>query len=181
MVLSRGGVPGEADQKHAAPAAATGESASAVPKTPLPHAERSDSVGLRPPAQTGSSGIGLRGSRVAPDPAAESRKEMPVAGRMQADAQGTSASVKRAPPAAFPGAGGVRDNKVEAPSGSPAASSMAEATRSRAGLTPEKWLERIEDLRRQGEFEEARTSLAEFRKRFPDHELPASFKEWAGP
>ena len=149
MVLSPGGLPGEADHKRAGPAADTGQSATAVPKTLLPHAQQSDSVGLRPPAQTGSSGIGLRDSRVAPDSAAESRKDMAAA-----------EAVTRTP----------------AP-----ASLMAGATQSRADLAPEKWLERIEDLRRQGKFEEARTSLAEFRKRFPNYELPASFKEWAGP
>ena len=181
MVLSPGGLPGEADQTRAGPAADTGESATAVPKTLLPHVERSDSVGLRPPAQTGSSGIGLRDNRVAPGPAAESRKDMAAAGHRQTDVQSMSAPARRAQPEAFPGADGARDNKVEAPSASPAGSSMAEATQSRAELAPEKWLERIEELRRQGRFEEARTSLAEFRKRFPNHELPASFKEWAGP
>lgn len=51
---------------------------------------------------------------------------------------------------------------------------------SRADLPPDQWLARIEELRRQGKLEEARTSLAEFRKRYPDCELPASLKNWAG-
>lgn len=48
-------------------------------------------------------------------------------------------------------------------------------------LPPEKWLERIDELRRQGKLEEAKTSLAEFRKRYPDYELPAPLKEWVTP
>jgi len=152
IMLPPSGLLGEADHKRAGPAADTGENATAVPKTLLPHAQRPDSVGLRPPAQTGSSGIGLRDSRVAPDSAAESRKDMAAAGRTETDS----------------------------PASSPA-SSMPRATQPRPDLAPDKWLERIEDLRRRGKLEEARTSLAEFRKRFPDYELPASFKDWAGP
>lgn len=230
IMLPPGGLPGEADHKRAGPAADTGESATAVPKTSGPHAQRSDSVGLRPPAQSGSSGIGLRDSRVAPERAAESRKDVAALGRVETDAPTVPAPAKRAQPEAFPGADGARDNKMAAPaplpatipapaagaaaegkvqsksepasadaalretprarvkaapaaqsSASPPASSMAGAIQSRADLAPDKWLERIEELRRQGKFEEARTSLAEFRKRFPDYELPASFKEWAGP
>jgi hypothetical protein len=45
-----------------------------------------------------------------------------------------------------------------------------------ADLTPEKWLERIEELRRQGKLDEARASLAEFRKRYPDYRLPESLR-----
>jgi hypothetical protein len=39
---------------------------------------------------------------------------------------------------------------------------------------PEKWIERIEELRRIGLEAEAREMLEEFRKRFPHHPLPAS-------
>ncbi len=44
-------------------------------------------------------------------------------------------------------------------------------------LTPEKWLERIEELRKQGKLDEARASLAEFRKRYPDYRLPESLRD----
>ncbi len=47
-----------------------------------------------------------------------------------------------------------------------------------ADLAPEKWLERIEYLRKQGRFDEARVNLAEFRKRYPDHPLPEDLREW---
>jgi hypothetical protein len=39
---------------------------------------------------------------------------------------------------------------------------------------PEKWLERVEELRRMGRDAEAREMLAEFRKRFPQHPVPAT-------
>jgi hypothetical protein len=37
---------------------------------------------------------------------------------------------------------------------------------------PEKWLERVEELRRAGRGEEAREMLVEFRRRFPQHPVP---------
>ncbi|MBM3357444.1 MAG: hypothetical protein FJY54_06925 [Betaproteobacteria bacterium] len=39
---------------------------------------------------------------------------------------------------------------------------------------PEKWLERIEELRRQGQGAAAEEMLAEFKRRFPGHPLPAA-------
>jgi hypothetical protein len=39
---------------------------------------------------------------------------------------------------------------------------------------PEKWLERVEELRRAGRDEQAREMLAEFRRRFPQHPVPAT-------
>ena len=41
-----------------------------------------------------------------------------------------------------------------------------------AQQSPEQWLQGIADLRRQGRHEEADKSLAEFRKRYPDHKIP---------
>lgn len=41
---------------------------------------------------------------------------------------------------------------------------------------PEKWLERIEELRRQGEAAMAGELLAEFKRRFPNHPLPAGLR-----
>lgn len=39
---------------------------------------------------------------------------------------------------------------------------------------PEKWLERIAELRKQGKHEEADKALGEFRKRYPDYKIPES-------
>jgi TolA-binding protein len=67
--------------------------------------------------------------------------------------------------------------------GGAAAEGKVEAGRThpRADLPPDQWLARIDELRRQGKHEEARTSLAEFRKRYPDYEPPATLKNWGGP
>ncbi|MEW5864537.1 MAG: hypothetical protein AB1773_13245 [Pseudomonadota bacterium] len=52
----------------------------------------------------------------------------------------------------------------------------AQAARGReqADEPPEKWLERIAELRRAGRHEEADKALAEFRKRYPDYRVPES-------
>jgi hypothetical protein len=41
---------------------------------------------------------------------------------------------------------------------------------------PEKWLQRIEELKVQGREAEAQEMLAEFRRRFPEHPLPSSLR-----
>ncbi|MNC95500.1 hypothetical protein D3C83_126410 [compost metagenome] len=41
---------------------------------------------------------------------------------------------------------------------------------------PEKWGEKIVDLRRQGQSVEADALLAEFRRRFPDHVVPEAWR-----
>ena len=56
-----------------------------------------------------------------------------------------------------------------------AADSLSKLERT-AELPPDKWLERIEELRKQGKLEEARASLAEFRKRYPDYRLPDTLR-----
>ena len=43
--------------------------------------------------------------------------------------------------------------------------------------TPEKWLERIAELRREGKHDEADKALAEFRKRYPDYRISESMLE----
>jgi hypothetical protein len=42
---------------------------------------------------------------------------------------------------------------------------------------PEKWLERIAQLRQQGRHDEADKALAEFRKRYPDYRIPEAILE----
>jgi hypothetical protein len=37
---------------------------------------------------------------------------------------------------------------------------------------PQRWLERILELRKQGKHEEAEKQLAEFRRSYPDYKLP---------
>lgn len=43
-------------------------------------------------------------------------------------------------------------------------------------LPPEQWLAKIESLRREGKAAEAKRSLAEFRRRYPDYPLPPSLR-----
>jgi hypothetical protein len=43
--------------------------------------------------------------------------------------------------------------------------------------TPEKWVARLRDLRKQGRLEEANRAYAEFRKRYPQYVLPADLQE----
>lgn len=43
-------------------------------------------------------------------------------------------------------------------------------------LTPEAWLERIAELRKQGRKREADESLAEFKKRYPDYRIPEALR-----
>lgn len=74
----------------------------------------------------------------------------------------------------------VSSAPVSAPVAATVPALAAGAIQPRTDLSPDKWLERIEDLRRQGRLEEAKTSLSEFRERYPNYELPASLKAWAG-
>lgn len=65
-------------------------------------------------------------------------------------------------------AGAVAESRVRA------AAPMAKL--SQAPLTPEAWLERIAELRKQNRKREAEESLAEFRKRYPDHKIPEALR-----
>lgn len=75
----------------------------------------------------------------------------------------------------------VQATPVAKPPALPPASQMAGTVQAYADLPPAKWLERIEELRKQGKFEEAKTSLAEFKQCYPNYPLPASLKVWATP
>ena len=98
------------------------------------------------------------------------RGEADTAERAQtADARVKQSADAAPPPAAKP-APAPRELAPAAP-----AASMNKLERN-LDLTPEKWLERIEELRRQGKLDEARASLAEFRKRYPDYRLPESLR-----
>jgi len=61
-----------------------------------------------------------------------------------------------------------------AAAGAAAESSVLAGKLARAELSPQAWLERIAELRKQGRTREADESLAEFRKRYPDYKIPES-------
>ena len=78
--------------------------------------------------------------------------------------------------------------RAEAPAGdlakSAAASPMQSGPAARSRMTesaaaepPERWLERIAELRKQERHEEADKQLAEFRRRYPDFRIPAAALE----
>jgi hypothetical protein len=66
---------------------------------------------------------------------------------------------------------------------SPAPAAKPGSTRRQSALVrdyehqaPEKWLEKIDELKRDGKTTEADDMLAEFKKRFPEHPLPARLR-----
>ena len=63
----------------------------------------------------------------------------------------------------------ARADSAPRPMAAPAARArMAE----QAAESPERWLERIVELRKEGRHEEAEKQLAEFRNRYPDYKIP---------
>jgi hypothetical protein len=95
----------------------------------------------------------------AADAAAESRARSDIAAK-----PGSRALEAPAPAAA----GGI----AQAPLRSEVAAKLAKENE----LTPQAWLERIAELRKQNRQREADESLAEFRKRYPDYKIPAPLR-----
>jgi hypothetical protein len=98
----------------------------------------------------------------------------------------TATIQSQARPAAAPAvAGAIAQAKVgQAPAraaeaAAPGANREAAELARMSTLPPEKWLERIEELRRSGRSAEARAGLTAFRQRYPDYTLPAGLREWA--
>ena len=93
------------------------------------------------------------------------------------DASG-AVSAARSPAAIAPAEKPQSKAKARAQSGP----KLADATRLTALMKdfdaqlPEKWLERIEALRREGRMEDADELLAEFKRRFPNHPLPPGLR-----
>jgi hypothetical protein len=112
-----------------------------------------------------------------PDPPRESRaaRDEPARAAPQA--------VPQAPPQAAPPVAASRmEERVResAPVAGARAPEAARADRALGKLSeptvepPEKWLERIAALRKEGKHEEADKALEEFRKRYPDYKIPES-------
>lgn len=114
----------------------------------------------------------LAAPRVAEERAASSRTDAVTAGRMA----GT--------PAASSELQGAR-SAADAPSAKAVPRAMAAKPPEQDRLPvwhgfekepPQKWLARIEELRRQGRAAEAEEMLSEFKRRFPQHPLPAGLR-----
>jgi hypothetical protein len=107
----------------------------------------------------------------APAPAPAAAESAPRLGAMNA-----STASRREAAAAAPAAPRAADEaRRESVAGAPAGASArvpAAAKLSEPALTPEAWLERIAEMRKQGREREAQESLAEFKKRYPDYKIP---------
>jgi hypothetical protein len=93
-----------------------------------------------------------------------------VAGGVAASRSPAPVAAVEAPQARVEG----RLQKAERPS--PDTASVAALLKEFERQPPEKWLERIEALKREGRQAEADGMLAEFKRRFPTHPLPAGLR-----
>lgn len=139
-----------------------------VPEAPRDKLEQGESRPAGPPADARMARGDERRATIASAGARARQAETPprVAQEPAALAPEGAASAPATPPLAH-----------EAPR-EPAAAAASQvqppalAKLSEAALTPEKWLERIAELRKQGREREAQESLAEFKKRYPDYKIP---------
>jgi hypothetical protein len=70
-----------------------------------------------------------------------------------------------------PESSGVRGSISAAPAPKPAAAPPVAASAARLYVGPERWLEQIVELRREGKHDDADRLLAEFRRSYPDYKL----------
>jgi hypothetical protein len=122
---------------------------------------------------------------VAESRVAEAAPARPAVASAPAPQMEAPALAKRAD--AAPEVGAVAGSVAPPPAPAAAAPAMramqrervaAEATTAeKAALTPEKELERIAELRKQGLHDEADKALAEFRKRYPEYKIPPAMLE----
>lgn len=145
-----------------APAQATARDAVAAEPSPAPAAPAGEAAAQRteafPPA--------ARKAATRPSAPAPRRDEQ---GEQRAPAAATPHAPRAVTPAAQPNLQGAEAARAQTQPDAQAASS-----REQADEPPEKWLERIAELRRAGRHEEADKALAEFRKRHPDYRVPAA-------
>lgn len=116
------------------------------------------------------------------EPAGALHQQPVLTDRLKRDARveagpAAQAVVRPAAPAAAPPA------LINAPARTleKSAKESTESVLQMATMAPEKWLARIEELRRAGRIDEAKAGLAEFRRRYPDHALPPALRDWAAP
>lgn len=98
---------------------------------------------------------------------------------------GTAAAPASAPPPAPSAAGNVMrapasDAKLRESAARPAARA-GRLSRQSVEASPERWLEQIAELRREGRDDEADRQLAEFHRRFPDYRIPEPMRQKVEP
>jgi hypothetical protein len=103
------------------------------------------------------------------------RAQPKAAARAEAAADVAAASTAPSPVAQEKVQSEVRAAAPARPAAAPATAGAAMGL-SVAPLTPEAWLARIAELRKQGRTREADESLVEFRKRYPDYKIPESLR-----
>jgi hypothetical protein len=127
-------------------------------------------------AAAGARASGLAKSNAEPTQAAEAhaRNEAQAARQLQAPASAAAAAPALAADSVRDraAAGAMERADERAPAAAAAAPRALAAAKPAEPATPEAWLERIADLKKQGREREAQESLAEFRKRYPDYKIP---------
>ncbi|MGV3629128.1 MAG: hypothetical protein ACO1PN_15730, partial [Betaproteobacteria bacterium] len=124
---------------------------------------------------------GATGSR-AKAAAAESTRAEPIRAEDGAVARRDSAPQPqmRSAPAptadAASGAGGSASARPAAPAAALSGGAKNALWQDLVREPPEKWLQRIAELRRAGQTADAETLVAEFRRRFPDQRLPEDLR-----
>jgi hypothetical protein len=176
---------GAAEPAEAAAAAAVGK---LEERRDVGPAEPSQAVVAADARSRSSAGNAAAPAINAAESAPPLRQEQAIADRMERDSARVQARpeaqamAKPAPAPPVMRAAPVASAKSVAEQGTVLDKSVkesAEAVALMKQLPPEKWLERIDDLRRQGRIDEARAGFAEFRKRYPDHVLPTALRDWA--
>jgi hypothetical protein len=118
-----------------------------------------------------------------PDALAAARRDAAPRARAAAPMTKAASPPPPAPPMADPGTSAETYASAEASAPAAAAEDATAQRAATAGIArddPAAWLARIERLRRAGEIEAARTELAAFEQRFPDHPLPAVLEALRG-
>jgi hypothetical protein len=118
----------------------------------------------------------VAGARAKPHEAPARLASAPVPDTLDSEKRAEASAPAAAAPvagAARRDAGAAAEGKLRAlASAPPASGASAAANLAESALTPDAWLKRIAELRKQGREREAQESLAEFKKRYPDYKIP---------
>lgn len=170
------GPPEGAAERPAAPSPAMDDKA----RAPAAIAERGPAPALSAPASETAAGsapeLRRQVPQAAPPPAPKAlRSERDASAQQDSGGRGMAGATGSAPPVADPSQamGEVRVRKGETSQVEPARmAALLKELEELDGRPPERWVERILELRRQGQRSEAGELLAEFRRRYPAHPLP---------
>ena len=138
--------------------------AESAPAAPAPQPRKDEPALKAPPAppveQPAEQALPQRRKEAAPPVSQDRPKPQAMPSKRAPEAAAPSAAPE---PAAAPRS---EARTMQAPVAGAGMADQAQAE------TPERWLERIVQLRKEGRTEEAAKQLAEFRKRYPDYKIP---------